>query len=182
MPLRACKLAVFRNSRSTWGGCARGWRGQISVCVTENEAEFPARCDSHNNGAPESFVDRVECLVAVTAHELYHVAAHAVAEHRQRTRGYGKGRGSSERVTCGQEIRVLRLFREQRATLLPQWQLTPTREMKPQQSITDKRQAKAIADLARWMRKLKLAQTKIFKLKRRVKYYETENGKTPLDN
>jgi hypothetical protein len=126
MPVRSVKLAVFRNSRSTWGGCARGWRGQISVCVTRNEAEFPARCDNHKGGEPESFSDRFECLVAVTAHELYHIAAHCANDHRQRTRNYGRGGyQSSERVTCAQEIRVLKSFRTSREALLAEWNIAP---------------------------------------------------------
>ena len=178
MPIRAVRLAVFRNSRSTWGGCARGWRGQISVCVTTNEAEFPANASTHGNG--ERFIDRMECLVAVTAHELYHVAAHCVTDHRQRTRGYGMGQGSSERVTCAQEIRVLNLFRQSREPLLAEWNITPERAAKPQITIVDKRKAKAIADLEKWERKLKLAKTKVAKMKRRVKYYSrAENISQP---
>lgn len=168
MPLHSIKVCVFRNSRATWGGCARSWKKQITVCVTDKESEFPASCSTHAAG--EKFADRIECLVAVTAHELYHIAAHCVSEHRQRTRGYGKGQGSSERVTCAEEMRVLNLFRQDRECLLTEWQIAPL--INPKLSLTEKRAVKAKIDLARWTRKLKLAQTKVSKLKRRVKYYQ----------
>src|SRR5690348_2806806 len=152
MPSHKLRLAVFRNSRSWWGGCARPWKNQVTVCVGPASC-FPANCSTHEPG--EKFHDRTECLVAVTAHEVFHVAAHCVDEHKQRTRGYGKGRGSSERVTCAEEMRVLRLFREQREGLMQQWKIAPTSETRPALSIRDTRARKAINDLARWERKLK---------------------------
>jgi hypothetical protein len=167
MPQRTILGATFRNSRGAWGGAARTWLKRITVCVGP-ESRFPASCGTHEPG--ESFADRLECLVAVTAHEAYHVAAEWADEHRQRTRG--KRHGSSERRTCLEEMRILRLFRANREFLLADWSRAIERPAKPKASIQDKRAAKAQADLERWQRKLKLAQTKCRKLKQRVAYYD----------
>lgn len=168
LPARKLKLAVFRNSRSLWGGCARWWKGQISVCIS-GPTNFPHSCNSHEEG--ESFSDRIECLVAVTAHEAYHIAAHVGGE---RTRGYGTRHnrsGSSERTTCLEEMRVLRLFRANREQLLAEWGEAPEVAARPVIPIQEKRAAKARTDLDRWTRKLRLAQTKVRKLKARAAYY-----------
>lgn len=168
MPVNSIALAVFRNSRSSWGGCARSWRKQISVCVHPSERIWPQSCSTHEPG--EVFGSRVECLVAVTAHEAYHIAANLVDTHKQRTRGKGLRYQSSERTTCKEEMRVLRLFRENCVVLLTEWLQPPMTD--GEKVITDKRADKAKADLLRWQRKFKLAQTKVRKLKARVAYYE----------
>lgn len=171
LPLPASKItiATFRNRRtSAWSGHACPWNGRIVVSVGP-DGLFPRSCFTHEPG--EHFADRMECLVAVTAHECFHVAAECrESEHYQRTRGYGSGRGSSESVTCREEMRILRLFRASRDALISEWTIAPQRQ---EQSlpIQVKRMNKACDDLALWTRKLKLAQTKVRKLKTRVAYY-----------
>lgn len=170
MPVRSIHSAVFRRSRAAWGGCARYSRRQISVCVGDAR-HFPANAGSHEKG--EAFADRLECLVAVTAHEAYHIAAHAVDDHRQKTRRGTDRTASSERRTCLEEMRVLRVFRANRDALLAEWSVPPVkRESWPKASVQERRALKAANDLARWQRKLKLAQTKCRKLKQRVNYYD----------
>lgn len=162
-----CWKAVFRNSRSSWGGCARPWRKQITVCIGKSH-QFPANCSTHRKG--DVFADRLECLVAVTAHELYHVAAEHDPNHKANSRGYGKGSGSSERLTCHYEAKVLDSFRANRESLVAVWSAEPVKVEKP--SVQEQRAAKVERQLANWQRKLKLAQTKVKQYKRKAKYYE----------
>jgi hypothetical protein len=77
VPVRLIRHYRFRNSRSAWGGCARPWSKQISVCVGP-ASWFPHSCSTHRTG--DTFTDQLECLIAVTAHEIYHVAAHHVRQ------------------------------------------------------------------------------------------------------
>ncbi len=168
MSPKICRRAVFRNSRSAWGGAARDWRGQVTVCIGK-PSQFPANCSTHEPG--EQFADRVECLVAVTAHELYHLAAHSEPDHRQRTRRR-KEFASSERVTCRWEMKCLRAFRHSRELLMTDWSHEPARQAKPVLSIQDKRAAKAQAKLEQWQRKAKLAATKVRQYKKQVAYYD----------
>jgi hypothetical protein len=71
-------------------------------------------------------------------------------------------------------------FRKARVELLAAWS-TPLAERaaKPQPTAVERRAAKVTSDLDRWQRKLKLAQTKIRKLKQRAKYYERRAAATP---
>lgn len=166
MPARGVR-AVFRNSRSCWGGCARGWRRQITVCVGDAKW-FPKQ-------AKELHVaDRLECLVWVTAHELAHVMQYA---QRTRTRLQG-GYGGSEKSTDWHAVPIVEAFRAQRESLLAQWSAEPVMAIRPVVSVTDRRARKARSDLERWQRKLRLATTKVRKLKLRVKYY-AKNSPSP---
>lgn len=166
MPVRDIRQVVFRNSRAAWGGCARYWRGAITVCVGHS-GHFPTRGYKHANGHQNEINDRVECLVWVTAHEAAHVA-----QKRTRTRQSGSG-GGSEIATEWCAAPVLTKFRELRESLLAEWSTPPTVALRaPPQTLPERRAAKAQSDLAKWQRRLKLAQTKVKKLKVRVRYYE----------
>ena len=96
-------------------------------------------------------------------------------EHQQKTRRRDTW-GSSEAITCREEMRILRLFRAAKETLLAEWNTPPVDAYtaRPVMSIQDKRASKARAQLAAWQRKLKLATTKVHKLKARVQYYERQ--------
>src|SRR5579859_4853375 len=83
VPVRLIRHYRFRNSRRAWGGAARPWRKQITVGVGA-ASWFSRGCGIHQEG--ETFTDQIECLVAVTAHEIYHVAAVHIPKHRQSTR------------------------------------------------------------------------------------------------
>ncbi len=137
---------------------------------------WPTTPDSRPGMQGEVMFDRLEALVAVAAHEIYHLAAHFVEEHRQRTRGSGRHFASSERHTRVEEVRVLRLFRANREALVAEWNTAPASPAKPAVPVQERRAAKAANDLARWQRKFKLAQTKIRKLKVRVRYYERQQA------
>lgn len=168
MPGRDIKTAVFRNSRAAWGGCARYWRGAITVCVG-HAGHFPTEGYRHANGHQNKIGDRVECLVWVTAHEAAHVA-----QKHTRTRQQGGG-GGSEMATEWFAAPVLAKFRESKESLLAEWSAPPVAALRaPCKSLPERRAAKAQSDLARWTRRLKIAQTKVKKLRARVHYYERQ--------
>jgi len=166
VPVRTIKHARFRNSRSSWGGVARSWKRQITACVGRPEC-FPTTCNTHKVG--ESFADQVECLVAVTAHEIYHVAATHVPKHQQKTRGRDSY-ASSERATCVAEFQVLNAFRADRANLLADWE-RPFAIEPVIKTVQEQRAEIAEQRLTYWLRKAKLAATKVRKYKAKVAYY-----------
>lgn len=86
-----------------------------------------------------------------------------------------QNRPTKEQNTDGLALLVLANFREKRESLMAEWSAEPTyvaADRPPKPSVVERRRAKAVADLSRWMRKLKLAQTKVKKLRQRVAYYE----------
>lgn len=168
MPVRTIRHARFRNSRAAWGGVARSWKGQITTCVHPDPMRFPAACSTHKAG--ESFADRIECLVAVTAHEAYHIAAALVPDHQQKTRGRSSC-ASSEAATCVAEFKVLDAFRANREALLADWNAAPAMEIKTTVSVQAIRAHAAADKLAKWERKMKAAANKVKKYRRQVAYY-----------
>ncbi|MCI0539593.1 MAG: hypothetical protein L0Z50_30655 [Verrucomicrobiales bacterium] len=170
LPALTIKLATFRNSRSAWGGAAYYWKGKITVCVGE-AGHFPTKGYLHGNGHQNGIADRLECLVWVTAHEIAHCL-----QADTKTRGGGGG-GGSEICTEWFAKPVLEKFRQCRDALLAEWNeppAIPARSPKP--TVKERRRAKSVNDLTKWQRKLKLAQTKVRKLKVRVRYYERQAG------
>lgn len=153
----------FRNSRSVWGGRAY-WRSRITVCIgSASECNQTLKHWKFNDGFQIVTNHRIEVLVVTTAHELAHIEQFWRVGPRQ---------SRLERVTEGQAYRLLTAFRANRESLLAAWNEPPAPRAKATVSIIDRRAEKAADDLARWQRKAKLAQTKIRKLKARVRYYE----------
>lgn len=148
---------IFRG-RAWWYGQTRG-RILVRICDDQpNDFPYTGR---RNSRSPEyTLADRTEAIVKVTAHEL----AHLTLRHRNRA--------SKEQNTDGLALAVLASFRKDRARLLAAWSEAPQEREKVIIPLADKRAAKVRADLDRWQRKAKLAQTKIRKLKRRMAYYE----------
>ncbi len=181
------RIAFGNRSRGAYSGHAwQSMRVHVSIgpesCYPTTGHLYPG-CTSEAYRAP-ALQDRVEGLVAVTAHELTHLRDYHDHRERQRARNellragnfpqpLVKRRRSGERHTMHEERRVIELFRAQRDSLLAAWSEAPTeRAVKPVATIQEKRATKAQSDLERWQRKLKLAQTKCRKLKQRVAYYE----------
>lgn len=76
-------------------------------------------------------------------------------------------------ATDWHSFKVLAAFRTQREALLSAWSEKPARLANVVAvDFKEKRALKAQADLERWRRKLKIAQTKIRKLRVRVRYYD----------
>jgi hypothetical protein len=101
--------------------------------------------------------------------------------------------GTVESDAMVAEVAGLRKFQANRAALLAEWgyvepaaaavaEPAPAEQPQPEPavaricksrrpSLTERRAAKVAADLARWQRKLKLAQTKVKKLRAKNRYY-----------
>lgn len=129
----------------------------------EGDWSYPHECKYPGiKKAPRyTLFDRIENLVHVTAHEIFHLT--------QYEEGVRTGEASVDAIA----IRILEEFRGNRDELLSEWNGVPAMAVpKPKKDLTEARAAKAIASLERWQRKLKMAQTKIRKYKRQVRYYE----------
>ncbi len=168
--VREVRSATFRNSRAAYGGCARTWLRAITVCVgTADRFPISGQTMSELNGHRIELADRLEALVWVTAHELAHVFQ---AVEKVKTRRSGVA-GGSESATNWHARPVVEAFRAQREALLAHWNEPPALALRaPKPPLPEQRRQKVEADLARWERKLKLAKTKVAKLKQRVAYYE----------
>ena len=175
MPRSELRLAVFRNSRSAWGGNAQYWKKRIAVCV--GHAGWFPRQNTHGG----TFHDRLDCLVEITAHELAHLWQHL---HHTKTRIRG-GWGGSENATEWHALPVLAKFQRDREALLAQWFTAPVcARREPKLTVIEKRALQAERQLKQWQRKLKLAQTKVKKLRNKVRYYQrkkaNENNAAPV--
>jgi alkyl hydroperoxide reductase subunit AhpF len=168
LPASKLRQAEFRN-RTTRSYSGHAYYGGRVVCSIGPAHRFPLAPDTRDGMAGEIIADRVEALVAITAHEVEHI-------HQFRTGKMNKIAGRVEAHTRAVEVRVLRAFRAARETLLAEWSVEPVRIEKPKASIKERRASKAADDLARWQRKLKLAQTKVRKLKVRVRYYDLQQA------
>lgn len=164
-----------KRSRGCFNGRASICGRKIRVMIGPAEAYpvkgflYPGRTDEAYR-SPD-YADQIEGLIGVTAHEITHLRQW-VARKQSGRRTYERGL-FNERATRYEERRVLALFQSQREALLAAWGKAQARaELKPKLTAVEKRAIKAQADLARWQRKLKLAQTKVKKLRAKAKYYE----------
>jgi hypothetical protein len=169
VPVRTIRTAEFKNGRRAFSGYANG-RRHITVRVG-GVAQFP--CPAGYRDSDEVYADRIEALIAITAHEVYHLGARFVAEHQQRTRIGRNGFASGERVTRAAERKTLVAFRQEREPLLAVWSIEPVaRAPSPQPSVQAKRAARVTVLLQQWQRRLKLAQGKVKKYQRKLRRYE----------
>jgi hypothetical protein len=132
-------------------------------------------------GPPEKLVqEHHRDLVRVTAHELAHRMLWLEGSRTRFSRRYNRARrGSSEQQTIWFENMVLEKFQAKKDELLAAWLREPERAVARAAVSKDpnrEKLEKARGDLARWQRKLKLAQTKVRKYKGRVTYYERRVG------
>lgn len=165
LPASKLRSAEFRNrTQRAYSGHAYCATSRI-VCSVGPAFRFPLPPDNRDGMAGEILADRIEALVAITAHEVEHV-------NQYKSGRWGKLAGRVEANTRAVEVRVLRAFRAEREALLAAWGAEPARAAKPVVSLEERRAAKAAADLARWNRKLALAKTKVRKLQIRVRYYD----------
>lgn len=164
MKQRIVRSCVFRNSRSSWGGCAYLSRYQISVCIGR-DSDFPESRKSMRGTPERTLNDRLECLVWVTAHELAHLLQYS---ERSGTR-QGGNQGGSEQATEWFASKALTSFRAMRDTLLSTWNNEPALRIAAPVDRYQVKLAKAQKDFARWTRKLKLAQGKVKKYQRQLK-------------
>jgi len=111
----------------------------------------------------------LDSLLGTTAHELVHLWLY---RQRSQTRR-GGGQGGSEQQTVWHEKRVMEKFEARRDELLAAWGQEPAkRPVKAKPSLREKRASAAQKKLAEWMRKQKLATTKVKQYKAKVRYYD----------
>lgn len=199
LPVSYIREAQFRNRQSSYSGHA--WPYERRICVSVgthrrierqvDHAERPTHttrfCEVREPGKPviyREFVPdplplekRIDFLVRVTAHECAHLMlsrfGRSMPKDAQKPHGRRKlVHGGSEQQTEWHEKKLMALFEANRDALLAAWNEPVAERAKTTIPISEKRQAKVLSDLERWNRKLKLAQTKIRKLKKRAAYYE----------
>ena len=161
----AIKEAWFRDRRSLYSGHCYGNR--IVVSISGNgfpTASSWCRAYTPATGGDVWLYDSIEALVMVTAHELGHV--------QDRRLGHF-GRGSEARADAAARC-VLRLFRESKDDLVQQWMAGGAATVTV--SLAEVRERKAVASLARWQRKLKIAQGRVRKYTKRVRYYHKQKA------
>ena len=160
LSVRSVKHAQFRNaSKYAYAGGAWGMRRFLTRIGPDSF--FPA--NGSYAGVEMIFHDRIEALVGVTAHELYHL--------KQEREGLRRSR--LERDADRAANQVLDVFRKQREDLLGEWMKAPkSRPKLKHKSVVERRAEAAFAKQALWQRKLKLAQTKLKKYKQKTRYYE----------
>lgn len=108
--------AQFRN-RKTRGYSGHAWWPSMRICVSIGpESFFPRHISGYRGGLPFTYETRLECLVAVTAHELVHLRQYSLHQHK------GPGR-EAECEDLSQM--VTKRFREQQTELLATWNVKP---------------------------------------------------------
>lgn len=181
LPVLQVSRARFRNRKQgCWSGLG-GYGYGILVRIGPDSA-FPVEPFHYPGRKRDVFLspriaDRVEALVAITAHELTHVQdGMNECWHTRRARMRGSRRPKriygGERRTMVEERRVLELFRENRENLLAQWNTPVNRQSKPAMTRAERNEVKARNGLESWERKLKLAKTKVAKYRTKVRRYE----------
>jgi hypothetical protein len=161
----------FTNFYGTSRG--RAWPHRIFIRIG-SENKFPAAEWFYHKSKVEARPDRICGLIGTTAHELSHVLDYV--QYRDMRRKYFENRA----VWRGND--VVKKFLTDREALIEHWSRERKTVQKPVLSLQDQRFNKIQISLDRWQRKMKLAQTKIRKLKARAHYYELRQAalKTPI--
>ncbi len=158
----------FRNRRYAYSGHCHANR----IIVSVGTAGYPAhaswmRAYKPIDGSDDIWLmDSIEGLVYITAHELGHL---------QDFRVNSWGRGAEARADAIAR-KILRDFRERRDDLVEAWNHSEAEAEAPAEptatSAVAARELKAISQLARWQKRLKIAQARVKKYARTVNYYE----------
>jgi hypothetical protein len=170
MPVKQLLHAEFRNAKGWHAYTGTAWTARFVVRIGSDKC-FPTQPDGRPGMSNEVFADRLEGLVAITAHEVEHLAQ----RNQRRQSTLRRVRGRLERVTRAREIAVLRLFRQHRDELVAKWSQSPKkreRRARPVLSKQEQRHEATRKRLAQWERKLKLANTKVKTYRKRLGYYE----------
>ncbi len=165
MPKRWVKKVHFgnRNERA-WTGRAFPYEGRALIRVRTTEPNKPV---GHTRfGVTHHWIDRIEILVAITAHELCHLRQHHDGDKSYRER------------ECDKEMAViLNRFRENRWPLLKKWIATKRpSKAKPKLSAPERREANARKKLMEWEAKKRRANNALKKWRSRVQYYERKHA------
>jgi hypothetical protein len=163
--LPAAQLRRIRFTNMTRGASrGRAWSSGRLLVRIGKESAFPTQDWQYGGATVKGYATRMEGLVSVTAHEVFHL----VQWHDSARRPHAR-----KEMGCvwGGNL-LMEKFRAQRGELMAEWCRPVAVAERPQVSVLDRRALKAQSDLDRWTRKLKLAQTKVRKLRQRVHYYD----------
>lgn len=163
------KFSAWRGHWPAFSGF--GGSGGITVRIGPDDRYPVESFETHGTRHPR-LADRVEGLLSTTAHECYHVWQFLNRSFR--------GARFNEPAAINAETTALEKFRADREALLAAWNepIAEAADAPPKPSLTEKRAAKAATDLARWRRKLKLAQTKVKHYTKKVNRYQKQETQT----
>jgi hypothetical protein len=128
--------ATFTRYRYRWRGTAWPYDRRVMMRVSTNPANYPAlnvKYPGRKRAPIYSIFDGVEALVKVSAHELQHL--HDAQE----------GARNGEAYTDSEALRVLALFRDDRAALLAAWGLSDLSKPLPKTEKARKPKASTVA-------------------------------------
>lgn len=146
LPVNCIREAVFRNrGDSLYSG--RAYYGTRRIVVSVGRVVAVERRDPDRKVRWYDYVtatidDRMESFVRVTAHEVFHIFAHANGINSRRHR---RGHGSSENQTEWHERKALDAFRADRERLMDEWFRQPAQEKSPKPTLQGSRAAAATA-------------------------------------
>lgn len=176
--VRDIKIAEFRNR--SYGACSgrahlRIGRVFIAIGPADN---FPVKPSRYPGRTSDAFLsppmkDRLDALVAVTAHEVTHI------------REWNTHCRRGERRTRLEERKAVAAFNEQRDKLIGQWMSPPPeRKTKPTLTRQEKNEQRSRELLKNWERKLKMAENKVKKYRQKCRYYDrvAATRKEPADS
>ena len=167
LPARAVKDATFRNRRtSPLSGRAWPWRGRIVVSVMAGEPTEPVSW-GHRFGIEKVYVDRMEILLSVAAHELCHLRQYV-------DRGGSRFDVKYRERECDKWAElVLDKFRDQRESLCAEWSVPPRqRSVKPSLTVAEKREVNVRKQLAAWESKQRRAKNRVVYWRKKARYYD----------
>ncbi len=160
-PVRSIAEAKFGNlPKRQYRGRAYGETGRFIVKLGYDK-DFP--CTASRFGYTTVTHDRVDALVMVTAHEVFHL------------KQIKDGLSVTERDADWHMRAVLKKFREKRKSFLAAWSKPPVQKIRsgvPKKSKDQRKFEHVTKKFKEWSRKESLAKTKKLKYARQKKYYE----------
>lgn len=174
LPVAYVRKAQFRNRRQGYSGHAWPFEHRICVSVARDCSEMLESTEKpddwtgstrHVPGQPCVYLtwkdvprppgEVLDDLVRVTAHECAHLMLSRIGRSRPLDQQKPAGgrrllrNGGSEQQTTWHENKVMEAFLAQRTDLVAAWGKQEPRYAAPALSVSERRQAKVIADLER---------------------------------
>lgn len=185
-------LKNVKATKTNWWYRGRAWHSRILIRINKKQAGYPKEHTyggrSAENGWPViQMNDAIDALVMIAAHEIFHV----MENHTGKFKYSGSDRTKTEKRTEWETKRVLKIFQDNREQLLAEWMPAKTPVpvtvvypvpaaaadfAPPTNAVVIKLRDKAKAMLEKWMRKMRMAKTKVAKYQRQVLYYEKKLG------
>lgn len=189
-PIKLLRGANFCNRTYGTGVNGRAWLDEFRILIRIGPNTHYPRDRIGHRGVDLHYVDQLSAIVYVTGHEIQHLV-----NVQKGINDLLVANRDMEPHCVRMGKKCLLAFEANRECLLADWNRIPERMAasapaievfndatheiidEPSdlpaitQSLVARRAAKVVSDLARWERKLKLAKTKVKKLKRKAAYY-----------